>query len=107
MKPKRPNLEDLDVGLPADGASVALTLIASDQGSLMTSQQSGSVKPQPSDVADHRPPSWRLAQVIVRMPREKRRRLHQVALGLDKTVQDVFMEALDEYLETRGLRSLD
>lgn len=54
-----------------------------------------------------RPPSSELAQFILRMPWEKRRRVHQLALELGKSGQDLFMDALDEYLKRRGLRLLD
>lgn len=54
-----------------------------------------------------RPPSSELAQFILRMPWDKRRRVHQLALELGKSGQDLFMEALGEYLKSRGLRPLD
>lgn len=61
----------------------------------------------PSAGENRRAPSSGLAQFILRMSWEKRRRIHQLALELGTSGQALFMEALDEYLKRRGLRLLD
>jgi len=96
-------------GRAANSPAVAMEFPQSrPQGELIATHQDAAPPatgaPSP---AKPRPPSWQLAQVIIRMPREKRRRLHQLAISLDKTAQDVMLEALDAYLAAKGMRAID
>lgn len=57
-----------------------------------------------SGTSKRRPPSAELAQLILRMPLDKRRRIHRLAFELDMSAQDLFLAALDEYVDRRALR---
>ena len=74
-----------------------------DAESLLASSQAEPAD-EPQARAAAKPPSWCLAQVLLRMPKAKRTRLHQIALGLDKSLQQLVLDAVDDYLERRGFR---
>lgn len=82
-------------------------LMASDQGDLASTGREGASAMSDFPSAVKRPPSWELSQLTLRMSAEKHRKLKQLAAGLDKTIQEVLTEALDLYLENRGMRKID